>query len=235
MMEIQLPELDEQPLDLVPESTTRTFSQQPCAGPSTALAGRLRLGGPVAIPISAAYAANDAELRAFVAREAGRYRYHLVHLALTAASERGDPRLERVTVQLALSAADGAAEPIAWSMTPARVTDVSQLSLTWRLGPQVKLVGVEAGLGSVERTSSRAGTQFYLEALNELRADPVWELRRTRGLEIRGGHRLGLVVRTAAGAGTRIDGAVHATVALGGRPLRGRARLPDVLSLSASM
>jgi hypothetical protein len=229
MMEISPPELGDRALTMIPEAVHRQDGEPPAPDATTALDGRLRLGGPVSALVSKAYVANDVELRTFVEREAARYRYHLVHLAITATLEPGQTRIERVLVQLRLSA-PAADAPIAWSMTPIRVDNAAQLSTTWRIGPQLKLFDA-----SVERTESRPATGRYLEAQNELRSDPAWEVHRTRGREITGVHRLALVVRAPVGAAARVDGAVHATIAHGRRPWRESADLPGLLELSAEI
>jgi hypothetical protein len=246
MIEILPMELPTRPLVMQPLSVVRdgTADPSPEPDPATALSGRLRLGGPVSVPISAAFAADDPALRAFIEHEAKTYSYHLVHVALTAVSEPGQDRFERLGIVLNLTsvlnpaAAEGTegavpeAKPIAWSMAPMRVTDTSQLTTTLHLGPQLKLFGVEAELGSVERSRTSSDAQVYLEALNELREDPGWELHRTRSMAIRGSHRLALVLRLPADASTRMDATVYATLARGARPWRERAELKDVLPLS---
>jgi hypothetical protein len=224
---------------MVPETVTWETgeqghsAEQPPEPPSTALDGRIRLGEPISVPVSTEFTKDDAALRTFVEQEAARYAYHLVHLAITAVSESGQAQFESLSVALRLSATQPAPAPVAWSMTPLRVTDVAQLTTTFHLGPQLKLFNVEAELGAVDHEVARPSTQIYLEALNELRNDPTWALRRTRDMKIRGTHRLALVVRAPVGVESRIDGSVHATVVRGARLWRERTEMPDLLSLSA--
>jgi len=226
MMEISPPELSEVPLAMVLGTVDRDTEPSP-PDPASALDGRLRLGGPVSVPVTTAYTADNPELQMFVEQEAAQYRYHLVHLALTATSEPDHDRFERVLIQLDLSG-DGPEAPIAWSMTPDRVDGEAQLSTKWHLGPHLKLFDV-----SVEHTETRAGGARYLEALYVLRSDPAWELHSIRGREISGIHRLTLVVRSPIASTTRIDGSVQATLVRGRRPWRARAGLPAPLTLSA--
>lgn len=97
-------------------------------------------------------------------------------------------------------------------------------------GPQLKLLDA-----SVEHTATRPNTQPFLEAVNELRSDPTWELRRTRAMEISGGYRFMLVVRTPVGAATTIGGTVRAATARGPRLWHGRAVLSDALALNVEL
>ncbi len=76
MIQIDLPELEERPLDFTPDSVVRGDGD---AAPVSFLEGRIRLGGPQCVPITPAYVRDDDGLRIFVEQEAGRFAYHLVH------------------------------------------------------------------------------------------------------------------------------------------------------------
>ncbi|MGH3937573.1 MAG: hypothetical protein ACRDTG_02910 [Pseudonocardiaceae bacterium] len=145
------------------------------------------------------------------------------------------PRLEKAEVRLTLTSVGGAVAPIAWSMTPMRITHSSELTTTVQLGPQLALFGVEASLGSVERGRTEQRQEVYLEGLNALRSDPAWELRRTSTMELRGSHRLAMVVRTERGATTTIGGCVHAAVRGGSFLRREHSDLPRPLTVSAQL
>lgn len=68
-----MPELNDRLLTMEPEGDSPS-SGGDVGGDATGFAGRLRLGGPVAVPVSDAYVADAADLRTFVEREAERYR-----------------------------------------------------------------------------------------------------------------------------------------------------------------
>ncbi|MCX5376138.1 hypothetical protein [Streptomyces sp. NBC_00091] len=115
-------------------------------------------------------------------------------------------------------------------MSPYRVSDVSQVQKSWRLGPQLSLLGTDASIGEIGRTTSQAEHQLFLQALRPLRSDPAWEFRRTRTNELEGSHLLRLVVRTAYGTATGISCAITARAKT---PLlrRYRKELPNPLRL----
>lgn len=76
MMEISLPELEDQPLAMMPEPAAHADESEAehteAEHTGTGLAGRLRLGGPVAVAASETYVAGDGDLRTFVEQEAAR-------------------------------------------------------------------------------------------------------------------------------------------------------------------
>ena len=111
-MELPLPALREQDLVLVSSESTRGPASD---SPVPPLAGRVTLGGPLAVPVTTDYVANDADLRAFVTQEATQRIYHIVHLSVSFSAKRGAPRLHSTTVELKLSAPGSGPQPLAWS------------------------------------------------------------------------------------------------------------------------
>ncbi|WIM99409.1 hypothetical protein ACTOB_003060 [Actinoplanes oblitus] len=191
MPELSLPPLDQQPITLVPEPLDVRGPGDPAPGE---LAGRLFLGGPLAVPLTGG---------------ADGFAYRLTHLALTVIADDDAP-FESVTLGVELTCDAG--EAIAWSMAPDRVTDTAQLTDRFRFGPQLSLLGVEASLGSVERTRVRQGTELLVEALRPLRADPAWVIRRGRHTPAAGAYRFVMVVRSPAGGTVRTGITVTARV-----------------------
>lgn len=240
MIQVDVPELVERPLSFIPDSRTRGWTPagrrpmpRPAVPSPAALAGRIKLGGPVCVPVTDSYVDKDADLRAFLAQEALRFTYHLVHLSLSCAPEPQKPRLEWVEVQLMLTSSDHAEPAIAWSMTPLRITDPAEVTSSWQLGPQLKLLGVEATLGKLDRSRTNHQAEVYLEGRNELRYDPVWELRRTRTMALRGSHRMIMVVRAARGSTTTISGTVSGATVSGSILRREHTALPESITVSA--
>jgi hypothetical protein len=233
MIDIPFPRLPERPLGLSPDRSGRSGEPAP---PGPPLEGRITLGGPLSVPVTGAYAAQDPDLVAFLDQEAAHRVYHLVHLAVTFEPDQGLPRLETATVELTLSsaaaggpAADG---PVAWSLAPARVTDDSELTTSLRLGPALKFAETEVTLGDATRTRTVRQSEPFLEALGELSPRPRWELRRTRTMSLRGSHRLVAVVRSPRDASTGVVVAVRATVRKGSILRRYAGALPEPLTLS---
>src|SRR5215472_1211866 len=82
MMDVPLPQLAEREIRLVATSRRAAGPDTP-AQPVDALEGRVKLGGPFAVPVTPGYLADSADLRTFVEQEAARYRYYLVHISVT--------------------------------------------------------------------------------------------------------------------------------------------------------
>jgi len=180
--------------------------------------------------------ADDVQLRTFIEGEAAHAVFHLVHAAVTFESAPADPPLELAVLGLRLSAVAGAIggpDPVAWSMAPLRTTHPVQQSTTWRLGPKLTVLEVEASLGEVERTTSHRMDEVFIEAGRLLRSDPEWRFRRTSTSALDGAHRLVMVVRGARDAGVRAEVSVQATVRRRGLlGYRSKAMPPYVLAES---
>ncbi|MBI0382124.1 hypothetical protein JBE27_39140 [Streptomyces albiflaviniger] len=222
MIDVILPELPERELALLSEETP-----QP-SGPR--LAGRVVLGGPVALPVTADLVGTDPELLDFLRTEADNAVYHLVHLSVTCARDAPDPALHSVNLDLSLTAEPvrrGTAvfQPVAWSMTPRQLTaEVTESAPAAHLGPR---------LGFQDGGDTVFGERVCLEARRELRSDPGWEIRHTSAVRIGGTYRLAMVVRAPRGAVTRAAVAVGATVREGHTLHRFREELEEPLRLAA--
>lgn len=227
MIDLELPPLPQQKVSLQLESDLRTVGG--------ALDGRITLGGPIAASVTPAYVAGDADLRLYVEQEAAHSIYHLVHLSLSFEAELDTPALETTALELSLSSTAAAHEPVAWSMMPTRITDPTQLSTTVRLGPQLKLFGIDATAGSWERGRVERDKDVFLEALHELRADPAWHLYRTQTMPLRGSHRFIMVLRAPRGATTRVNITVRASVSAGRWFRHYQTQLQNPLVLSAAI
>src|SRR4051794_17799346 len=110
MIQIDPPALEEHPLLFTPDQVVRGETESP---PPSFLQGRVRVGGPLSVPITPEYVGDDDSLRTFVEQEAGRFAYHLIHLSITFAAEPEKPRLERSSVVLTLRS-DGSGPATAW-------------------------------------------------------------------------------------------------------------------------
>jgi hypothetical protein len=227
-MEISPPRLDDRLVTLQPQPTTRGAPAP--AGPP--LSGRISVGGPIAVAVTGDYVAGSPDLAAFVRQEEATSTYHLVHLAISFDAAEEEPTLSTASVGLRLSSPAEAATPIAWSMLPSRVTDPTEVVTSFTLGPQLKLLGADLSPGSMSRSSTRRDTEVFLEALRELRSDPGWHLQRTSNLDLRGSHRLVMVVRADRAAPVRVDVAVRATATQGGLFRRYRAEVEGTVTAS---
>lgn len=202
MIDISDPILPEQGLTLDVVNSIRGEHEP---GSTPQLTGRIFVGGPLAVPVTLEFVADDPGLRAFVEREA-HSTFHIVHMSVSFATDSTAPMLGTATLELRLTSAVPP-EPVAWSMTPLRLTDTSHVERRLRLGPQLKLIDVE-----FEQTTAREREEVFLQAQRELRSDPAWEFRRTKTSPLYGSHRLVMVVRAARGQSTNITAVVRATV-----------------------
>lgn len=231
MIDLPCPDLPEQSLTLAsadPDRGERGGSD----GPVPPLQGRISIGGPLAMPVTAGLLAGDPQAQAFFAIESARASFHLVHLSVTFEDGPPPPALEWATVELALSNASSAVQPVAWSMMPHRVTDTHELQRSFTLGPQLKFLGVEAKAGEVSMAAKEQRTKVFLEALRDLQSVPKWRFTRTSNMPLRGAHRLIMVIRAERDSMTGVSTTVRA--ATRGNLLRRYAtELPDPLTLAS--
>jgi hypothetical protein len=190
MITVDVPDLELHPVAMEPRETRGDeLEEEP---------GQLLLGGPFWTPINAA-PHDDAEMSAFLG-EPG-YRWALGVLALSIHVDKSQSgRYERAWVNVELATPDaGAAEPIAWSMRPDRVSSPVKRSTSVTLTPKLTIedLGIEGG---IERGIERTLQDVSLDALNEKTPTPRWVLRRTKSAELSGCTRLALVVRAPAEA-----------------------------------
>ncbi len=167
-------------------------------GESNQLNGWISLGEPVALPIGVDQAREDnKDLRRFLELNGGQFKFYLVHLACTFKPSSGEQLLKAwLTVQLAREDGSPGSPPIAWSMKPGRLAQPVSVSRTVEIGVSLKLADiVEGPEAGVKQEKIWTESQIFLEALNELQSDPVWEFTRTDTAEIRGGYQFVLVVR----------------------------------------
>ncbi|WP_326596643.1 hypothetical protein [Streptomyces sp. NBC_01803] len=201
-MEIGLPPLTMRPLPMA--------SDDPVRGPDPAgtppLAGRILFAEPHAVPVTPEFAASDPELELFVRQEAAHSVYHLVRLAIGFTAEPPTPRLESASVHLTLSSPGASVQPVAWSMTPVRVTEQRERQRTLTLSPQILFGGVEWST-----TTTVPDGDTFLLAVGGRTAEPRWDLRRTRTMPLAGDQPLSLIVKAPRGATTSITATVRAS------------------------
>lgn len=235
MIELHDPQLVERDLVLTPMGVLRDPGGPGPAGGDgpEPLAGRVRIGGPHAVRLTPEELAADPELARYAKDQAALYDHYLVRLAITFATGPREPRLEFAHVGITLSSTGWAPQPVVHSMDPLRLTDEVRSQRSWRLGPQLALLGAEASLGELGRTRDFTTHQPLVQAMDLGSARPAWEFRRTEATELTGSYPLGLVVRCGAGTVTELSCTVTAGVKPGGPLRRYRRELPDPLRLEA--
>ncbi|MFI5492314.1 hypothetical protein [Actinoplanes sp. NPDC051859] len=206
MTALTVPELDGQPLTLIPEEPASRGSEQE-ADPEL-LAGRISLGGPLSVLLTED-GIGDADGKVFLKAEAGAYDYRLMHLSLTV-TDAAEAPFETITLAVTLSSGGGPV--VAWSMAPERIVDTAHLTRSYKLGPQLSIAGVDASLGGIEGSRSRESAEVLVEALRPLRADPAWLIRRGGQVPVRGLYRFAMVVRAPHGRQVETEIVVSAAV-----------------------
>ena len=179
------------------------------------LTGWISLGEPIVLPITSKLVPeDDMALRQFLELNDASYKFFLIQLACTFKPPQ-DEWFKQAWMAVNLVREDNSPEsqPIAWDMQPKLVAQPVEISSTVKLNASLKLaeifLGAQAG---VEQEKKWTESQIFLEALNELQSDPVWEFSRTVTAQIRGLHRFHLVVRAPRGAVTSGTVNLSATV-----------------------
>lgn len=188
-MPIDLPDLEWSETSLVPEE--RITKGVPNRALDGDLESRILLGGPICRPLEQILPAGDPALVAATA-EQDSVAYTMTDLAVTFEGAE-EERIEKVWVQIKLTATQASQPPIVWSMTPDKVSSPVEMFGSADIKADLKVF--TAGVSTSRKT---IGEATFLEALNLLRPDPVWEFSRSAAHEIKGAHRLVLVVRSPA-------------------------------------
>ncbi|MBG0562554.1 hypothetical protein [Actinoplanes aureus] len=212
MTPLTAPALEAQPLDLDLEATTVRGKDEEVSD-SPDLSGRVFLGGPVSLPITAADA-DDAGLVRWLKAQEQRYRFWRMHLEVTFQTRDGDPPFEAAAVQLDLASRQEHADPpITWSMAPRLLSDDVEVVRRWQLGPELGLADVTANVGNIGRERRTTEGAVYLEAVRLLRPDAAWEFRRTKQRPLSGlPEPLVAIVRAPVGHSVQAVVSVRATV-----------------------
>ena len=193
MTTIDLPEPD---LIAVPLSPHRRDVLGP-AGKVGEETGRLALGLPVLTPLT--LETIDEEARAFL-RSRSNSRFTMLTLTTSFASDEDNPfESAWVDVKISCPRSLGPAAPVAWSMRPRSEADVSTVVRKVSIDASLKLsmpgIPVEAGPHAGREKNETFNRQIIkVEALREGTSDPRWEFFPTETTEIRGVHRLCMII-----------------------------------------
>jgi hypothetical protein len=170
------------------------------------IAGLISLGRPIAMPVRPEIV-KDKQLRAFLTGEKRSSRFAFVHIVIS--FHPSSQLLESVVVSLSLSHREGpqVPAPIAWSLSPVKVTTP---------GTVVDKVGLTAKLGvasyEASQTSEASKEDAFLVAVGERESDPEWRFTGTRKRPLVGVHGLSTVVQAPAGVQVFADLLVAATI-----------------------
>jgi hypothetical protein len=172
-------------------------------------AGELEVAGQVSIGRSDASLLRpggvgiDDDLGRMLARDKGRYLYHVAMLSCT--FRTNSERVVAARLSVALLGEDGARVPdaVVWSMDPLRASTPITAKLELNIGVNGKF--------GVKRTQDIPTDLVYLLAEGEGENPAEWLFAETRAVSLAGVHRLGVVTRTPADRACRIDLALAAT------------------------
>lgn len=207
MIEIELPDLEWQGVVLRPEQR-QTKDVRIKDGRSDDITGYSSLGQPVSMKLTPERVSDDQALVGFMEERAGVSDFYLIHLGCTFNPPADDP-VVWASLQVFLSRVDGVPEPlpIAWSMTPQRLTAPVESQATARLGAHLKFVEAE-----IQRTTTLTDNQIYVEALFELEPRPGWQFSRTKSAELHGVQRMSLVAMVPAAVEVRYSLELKASI-----------------------
>lgn len=202
MLSFEVREAQWQEVDLEPERRV-LLGDEGIAGDR--LRGRIALQTPICVELDAEHVKDDEELARLVELEAAERAFYLVHFACTFQATLGEPFHQAdLAVTLLGGGEPSNSPPIAFSMSPRRLSFPIESTRKVSLGFKLTSLGAGIELGpAVEVGEKATGEEPYLEALNELSSTPGWSFFRTRGAEIRGSHRLNMVVRAPRGCPAR--------------------------------
>ena len=204
MLELKFPEPLSHELILEPKATKKSFAL-------VAPKSRVLLGEPVTMAIRADAAETDLDLKQFIEEQSKQWNFFAVQLACTFAAGEGE-QFEQAFIKVALSATGTASAepPVAWSMRPLKLTEKTDVSNKLELGAELKFTPLASVKPTVSMERKGASETVFLQAYNELRADPYWRFKANSGPAIEGAQRMHMVVRVPLGAEAR--GAVNVEV-----------------------
>lgn len=198
MIEIEVPEGGRVAVPL----TARTTRGD---GEAWRLAEAVVVGAPRHVRLSPELAADDAELRAYLAAEQPEWAYHLVAFSCTFAPEPGRD-FATAWVRVDLAAEPSPPPAVAHSMEPLVEERIRQSTRAARLGFTCVLQT------EVEVSETKTSRKAFLQAMYEGTATPAWTLTAGADAAIRGLQRFRFVVRSRPGAVVTGRMSVGATV-----------------------
>jgi hypothetical protein len=145
----------------------------------------------------------DDDLGPMLARDKGRYLYHLTMLGCTFRKETAPVISARLSVALLGEDGRRVSDAVVWSMAPLRASTpiTEKLELT---------IGVNGKFG-VKKTQDIPTDLVYLLAEGEGENPAEWMFAETKAVTLAGVHRLSIVTRTPADHACRVDLALAAT------------------------
>ena len=155
---------------------------------------------------------DDHELQQFIEQQSSEFQFYLVLLACSFSPSDDEPFV-RAWIEVQLSRADktDGTHPIAWSMKPKRTTTPIDFSNKLEVGGSLKFPLADVSTkGEENKTWSRE--YIFIDALNELHDHPIWQFSKTPLQELRGSHRLAMIVRSPIESGTTASVGLSATV-----------------------
>ena len=199
---IELPELEQRGVSLVPRLRTVRGSARSDPELASPVPERLAIGGPWTRPLTPQGLADgelEPDAQRFLEHESLAAEFFLVQLTCTFRPLDDEPFAKAVLAVTLSGSSPDTPPPIAWSMQPDRLTRPASLSRTLKLSASLKIMGVGLS-GEAGQTRDRPDDEIFLEALYEGLSTPAWELTSTSSGAISGLHRFVLVVRSVKAA-----------------------------------
>ena len=159
---------------------------------SVPLSAFIEITQPLVTPITKKLVGDDPELEAFWAAERGKFRYDYVTFRCTLIPASGAP-FEKAWIEVSLAPNAAVQGPIAYSMAPEAVIDVTTTSDSAEIAGDLKFV--KSKIGSKTEVEAKS---YFLRAWRERTAAPYWELQKTDSTDLKGTFKFHLVTRTPA-------------------------------------
>jgi hypothetical protein len=174
------------------------------------LTGRLSLGEPLIVPLTADQAVKDKAISDFFAAQANAYQFFLVRLACSFSLNASEP-ITRAWVVAGFTRqgrhTDTSAKVIA--MDPKSVVDIADIKRNVEGSVKIEYAGASISFGGT-RGRQAPESELFIAAVGLGKERVAWEFQETSRMKIGGAFAFDMIVQ--APVDKRIDGSLEATV-----------------------
>jgi hypothetical protein len=224
MLQLVFPETPTHELALDPEAQKKGLHPK-------VVTSRVVVGEPAAVTIHESTLGDDLELKRFFAGQKSQWSFHAVRLSCTFATGEGET-FERahVSVQLSAQEVGSGPGPIAWSMSPLKLVQKTEVKQSVSIGANLQFLKSDMDIDT-----KYTENDLYVVAYNEQCPNPYWRLKALPGVAIEGIQRLSLIVRVPRTA--HAVGQLNVTADIRGHSflIPCKASVPNIPQLSFSL
>lgn len=197
MPEINLDQISEQSVDLEPRVTKGAHF---VAGGDETLKGRITVGTPLVIPVTADTTKKDTLLGAFMKANPTGYKFHALRFACTLNVVNGEP-FNWATLSVLMERKndpDASPAPIAWQLEPCKLSIPVTYTQKVDVGADLTIPPFWKFSISPEQMTSWPQDEIYLQALGIQESTPKWHFEKTSRVALGGSYPLIATVITPA-------------------------------------